>query len=115
MKSSENSKSAVKAAVSEYLPEKPRQISLKLHWGERRSEITINGKHAKTLKYLRIIDFTSFADGVLEAYKEEYGDLKVIPISFREEVYRNDKVSLDLYPSGSAGVFDIFVKYSDLK
>jgi hypothetical protein len=32
--------------------------------------------------------------------------------SFREEIYKNEKVALDLYPSGSTGRFDIFVTYS---
>jgi hypothetical protein len=52
-----------------------------------------------------------FTHGVLEAYREAYGDLEVVPISFREEIYKNDKVALDLYPTGSAGIFDIFIEY----
>ncbi len=47
----------------------------------------------------------------MEAYRDAYGDLKVVPISFREEVYENERVSLDLYPTGGAGIFDIFVRY----
>jgi hypothetical protein len=34
-----------------------------------------------------------------------------VPISFREEVYENENVALDLYPIGSAGVFDIHIEY----
>ncbi|MEM2815845.1 MAG: hypothetical protein QXY34_01525 [Candidatus Bathyarchaeia archaeon] len=45
----------------------------------------------------------NIAHGVVEAYKEAYGKLEVVPISFREEVYENDKVTLDLYPTGSVG------------
>ncbi len=60
---------------------------------------------------MQTIDFTSFAHGVIEAYREVYGELQVLPISFREEIYKNEKVSLDLYPTGSAGIFDIFVEY----
>jgi len=65
----------------------------------------------QTIEHPQTIDFTSFAHGVLEAYREAYGDLEVVPISFGEEIYRNDKVSLDLYPTGSAGIFDIFIGY----
>jgi len=43
--------------------------------------------------------------------RKPYGELEVVPISFREEVYGNDKVSIDLYPTGSAGIFDVFVEY----
>ncbi|MCW4002654.1 MAG: hypothetical protein NWE95_01905 [Candidatus Bathyarchaeota archaeon] len=115
MKSSENPKSIVKDVVSKYFAEKPRKISLKLYWTEGRSEIIIAGKSVQTVEYPQTIDFTSFANGVLEAYRDVYGELKVVPISFREEIYRNDKVSLDLYPSGSAGAFDIFVEYAEGK
>ena len=50
---------------------------------------------------------------MIEAYEEVYGKLRVVPISLREEIYENDKVSLDLYPSGGAGVFEVFVTYKD--
>ena len=53
----------------------------------------------------------TFAHGIIEAYEEVYGKLRVISVSFREDIYENDKVSLDLYPTGGAGRFDIFVKY----
>jgi len=66
----------------------------------------------KTAEY-KDIDFTSFARGVLDAYKEAYGDLEVVPVSFREEIYKNDRVTLDLYPTGSAGIFDILIEYKD--
>jgi hemoglobin-like flavoprotein len=62
------------------------------------------------VEYMQTIDFTSFAHGVIEAYEEAYDKLEVVPISFREEVYENDKVALDLYLIGSAGIFDIYVK-----
>ncbi len=65
----------------------------------------------KTFEYSGTIPFTPFARGVIEAYEKVYGKLKVIPVSFREDVYENDQVSLDLYPTGGAGRFDIFVKY----
>jgi len=35
----------------------------------------------------------------------------VVPISFREEVYANKNVALDLYPTGSIGVFDVYIKH----
>jgi hypothetical protein len=37
--------------------------------------------------------------------------LEVVPISFREEIYKNDKVALDLYPTGSRGIFAILIEY----
>jgi len=67
----------------------------------------------QTVEYHRSIDFTSFANGVIEAYRQAYGELKVVPISFREEIYKNDKVSLDLYPTGNSGIFDIFTDYKN--
>jgi hypothetical protein len=105
-------KEIVKELVSRYIPAKPTRISLKLDWDKKRSLINLKGDGLdQAAEYFDTIDFTSFAHGVLEAYRGAYGDLEVIPISFREEVYRNDEVALDLYPTGSAGIFDIYIEY----
>ena len=102
----------VKKLVSRYLPAKPRKISLKLYWNDKRSLINFKGDNLdQTAEYFHAIDFTSFANGVVEAYREAFGELKEIPVSFRETVYKNDKLSIDLYPTGSAGIFDIFIEY----
>ena len=103
----------VKKLVSRYIPAKPRRISLKLYWNDKRSLINVRGDNLdQTAEYFHVIDFSSFANGVLEAYRETYGELKEIPVSFRETVYKNDKLSIDLYPTGSAGIFDIFIDYT---
>ena len=108
------SKEIVSELISRYIKAKPRRISLKLNWNDKRSLINLKGENLdKTIEYSHAIDFTSFANGVLEAYREVYGELKAVPVSFREEIYENDKVRLDLYPTGSAGIFDIFVEYKD--
>lgn len=110
--SEEEPKEVVNRLVSKYVKDRPSRITLRLDWNDKRSSISVRGNCIdQTVEYTRTIDFTSFAHGVLEAYKEAYGDLEVVPISFREEIYKNDKVSLDLYPTGSAGTFDIFVSY----
>jgi len=110
-----NNREIVKELVSQYISSKPRKISLKLYWDDKRSTVSINGDNLnQTIEHPQTIDFTSFAHGVLEAYREAYGNLEVVPISFREEIYRNDKVSIDLYPTGSAGTFDIFIKYRNV-
>jgi hemoglobin-like flavoprotein len=110
----EKPREIVKEIVTRYIQAKPRRISLKLYWEDKRSSISVRGENLnETIEHPQTIDFTSFAEGVLEAYKEAYGELEVVPISFREEIYRNDKVSLDLYPTGSEGIFDIFVEYKD--
>jgi hypothetical protein len=108
------SKKVVKELVLKYVKDKPSRISLKLNWDDNRSVISIYGDSLKeSVEYSQTIDFNSFAYAVVEAYEEVYGKLEVVPISFREEVYRNDKISLDLYPTGSAGIFDIFIKYNE--
>jgi len=108
------SREIVEELVSKYIQAKPRKISLKLYWDNKHSSISFNrDTFNQTIEHPKTIDFTSFAHGVLEAYREVYGELEVVPISFREEIYRNDKVSLDLYPTGSAGIFDIFIEYRD--
>jgi hypothetical protein len=105
-------KDVVKEFVSKYVKAKPTMISLELNWEGKRSVISIRGEHLKeSVEYSQTIDFTSFAHGVIEAFKEAYGELHVIPISFREEVYENENVALDLYPTGSLGVFDIYIRY----
>lgn len=107
-----DAKKIVKELISRYISAKPKKISLKLHWNDKRSLIHIRGDGLdETAEYSRAFYFTSFAHGVLEAYREAYGELEVVPISFREEIYRNENVSIDLYPTGSAGIFDIFINY----
>jgi len=114
MKNNKELKDIVKELVSKYMKAKPKRIRLKLNYNNNESLIDIKGNDLnETIEYHNAIDFTSFANGVLEAYREAYGELNVIPISFREEIYKNDKVSLDLYPTGSAGIFDIFIEYEE--
>ncbi|MEM2294400.1 MAG: hypothetical protein QXQ69_03335 [Candidatus Aenigmatarchaeota archaeon] len=110
----EESKNFVKDFVSKFVKARPNRISLKLDWEKDLSVISIYISELKLeSEQPKTIDFTSFAKGVIEAYEETYGKLEVVPISFREEIYRNEKVSLDLYPTGSLGVFDIFIKYNE--
>lgn len=105
-------KDLVKELVSNYLKARPSRISLRLDWEDNRSVIDVYGEGLnESIEHRQRIDFTSFAHGVVEAYREAYGELQVVPISFREEIYENEKVALDLYPTGSAGVFDIYIKY----
>jgi hypothetical protein len=102
----------VKELVSKYVKAKPNRISLRLDWEDNRSVISIYGENLeKSVEYSQTIDFTSFAHGVTEAFREAYGELQVVPISFREEAYENENVALDLYPTGSAGVFDVYIEY----
>ena len=104
----------VKDLIARYIGRKPEKISLKLAWDDDRSEIRISGDELdERVEYPLIISFASFAQGVIEAYEEVYGRLRVVPVSLREEIYENEKVSLDLYPSGGAGVFEILVTYKD--
>ena len=108
----EGPEETVKKLVARYIPAKPKRISLKLYWADKRSLINLKGSDLdENAEYSQVIGFTSFAHGVLEAYREAYGELEEIPISFRETVYKNDKLTIDLYPTGSAGIFDIFVEY----
>ncbi len=105
----------VRELTSQYVERKPRRITLKLSWEDGESSVRFEGEDLnEVFKYPFTTPFTSFAKGVLKAYREAYSELKVIPVSFREEVYKNDRVSLGLYPTGSAGVFDIFIEYRDV-
>ena len=102
----------VKQIVLKYISRRPRRITLKHDWENRRSTISIVGKDLNLeFEYEKVIGFTSFANGVLDTYREAYGRLENLPISFREDLYRNEKVSLNLYPTGGAGRFDIYVEY----
>jgi hypothetical protein len=98
----------VKRIVLRYIGEKPRRISLRLLWSEGKSLITIDDK---TIEIKDIVDFTSFGYGVVDAYREVFGDLEVIPVDLRTDIYQNNRVKLELYPTGSLGVFDIYVEY----
>ena len=89
----------VKDLIARYIDRKPGKISLKLSWNDDRSEIRISGNGLdERVEYPLTISFTSFAQGVIEAYEEVYGKQRIVPVSLREEIYENDKVSLDLYP-----------------
>jgi len=108
----EDAKELVKKLVRQYIKSRPKGISLKLSWNDRRSRISLVGDGLnKAVEYYDTIPFSLFASGVIEACEEVYGKLKVVPVSFREDIYENDKVSLDLYPTGGLGVFNIYVKY----
>jgi len=105
-------KDKVERIVREFINEKPDRITLKLHWKERKSDIELKfGRNTVVITLLGTISFSQFAAGVLKVYEESYGKLNVVPLSFREEIYKNDKVSLHLYPTGSIGRFDIFINY----
>jgi hypothetical protein len=87
MDKSLNPREVVKELVSKYIRSKPRRISLKLDWCEKRSAVKIIGDGwDQSVELPRIIGFTSFAKGVLDAYREAYGELDAIPISLREEI-----------------------------
>jgi len=103
----ENPREMVRDIVSKYISEKPSRITLRLFWGEDRSIITVNGDW---LNAPGRCPSPPFAYGVVDTYREAYGEIKVIPVSFREEIYENDRVSLLLCPTGSAGIFGIYVK-----
>jgi len=102
----------VKELVLRHIPERPKRISLRLMYDpmpwEPVSAIKI-GEHDYESE--RVVDFTSFGRGVVEAFSEAYGELREIPVSFRETIYKNEKVVVDLYPTGSAGIFDIYIQY----
>ena len=53
------------------------------------------------------ISFTSFIRQVVESYEEVYGKLMVLAGSFREEIYENEEVSLDVYPIGGTDSFEV--------
>jgi len=105
-------KEIVKEFISRHIPAKPTRISLKLDWNGGRSQIMVKGDSLEVVEYFEDLSFSSFARGVIESYEQAFGKLNVVPISFREEIYKNDKVALHLYPTGSEGIFDIFIKYN---
>jgi len=110
----EKPKDIVSKLVSKYIEEKPNRITLKLAWDNKNSIVNIKGDNLnEAVEYSGLIDFTSFTNGVVEAYRQTYGKLEEIPVSFRETTYKNDEVSIGLYPTGSAGIFDIFIKYKN--
>ena len=112
MEGEKSSFEIVEELILKYIDEKPTKITLKLDTGRKESEIEIRSEKTKrSFKYPKEISFTSFAEGVLSAYRKVYGRLEVTGAGFREEIYKNDKVSLDLYPTGSVGIFEIFVEY----
>ena len=102
----------VKKIVLQYINRdkfKPTKISLRLLWDKNSSLITIDEK--KTIEIPEIISFSSFADGVINAFREVYGELELIPVDLRSDIYQNNRVTLELYPTGSLSRFDIYIQY----
>jgi len=80
MKRDRELKEIVKELVSKYIKAKPIRIRLKLNYSNDNSSISFRGNDLdETVEYHNAIDFNSFASGVLEAYREAYGELNVIP------------------------------------
>ena len=74
---------------------RPKRITMCLSWEDKKSSIRLLGDDLdETIEYRGTIPFTPFAHGVIEAYEEVYGKLQVIPVSFREDIYKNNEVSL---------------------
>ena len=95
---SEKAEELAKDLMARYMGRKPKTISLKLSWDDG-SEIRISGDGLdERVEYPLTISFAGFAQGVIEAYEKVYGKQRVVPVSLGEEIYENDKVSLDLYP-----------------
>ena len=105
-------KEKVEKIVREFIQMRPSRITLYLYWEEEKSDIELQlGDKTVTITLPGTVSFGQFGTAVLRVYEEVYGKLDVVPISFREEIHRNDKVSLHLYPTGSIGRFDIFISY----
>ncbi|MEM0220035.1 MAG: hypothetical protein QW213_06855 [Thermoproteota archaeon] len=86
-KHGEKPKEIVKELVSQQIKQSLKESRLNSIGKIRRSAININGDSLnQAIEYLQTIDFTSFAHGVLEAYKETHGDLEVVSISFRKNL-----------------------------
>ena len=100
---------SVKDVVSKYIHLRPKRITLELY--EEYSVIRFSGEELDEEVQVGDVSFSEFAYGVLEAYREWYDELKRVPLTLREEIYKNDKVSLRFYPTGMLGIFDIFVDY----
>ena len=77
MKRDKEPKEIVKELVSKYMKAKPRRIRLKLNYKSDNSSVSIQGNDLnETVEYRSTIDFTSFANGVLEAYREALWRIK---------------------------------------
>lgn len=105
---------SLEALLAEAIKDKPTRVSLKIvvgeNWEDSKSVVSVNDAETR---FNKPISFTQFGEAVKEAFREAYGDLKVVPISFREELLVNDHVMLRYVPTGSMGVFDIYVVYKD--
>ena len=101
------------------IKQKPTRISLRIKsgesWDTSTSEVktTRFGEPSVKTAFKRPISFAEFGKAVEEAFAKAYGELKVVPISFREELLVNDSVMLRYTPTGSMGFFDIYITYKE--
>ena len=96
----------VKDGIARCMSRKPKMISLKLTRDDL-YEIRIAGEGwEERVNHLFTFSFTSFTRQVVESYEEVCGKLMVLARSFREEIYEDEKVSLNLYPNGGTGSFE---------
>lgn len=102
----------VKKLVLDNVHEKLIRISLKLDFRRERSKIYFQDvDKTKVYEIKAVIGFSTFARAVRDAFEERFGEFKVDPLSFREDVLRNDRVELVLSPTGGLGLFDIWVNF----
>lgn len=101
------------------IKQKPTRISLRIKSGEgletSTSEVEIArlGENGVKTPFKTPISFTEFGEAVKEAFANAYGELKIVPISLREELLVNDNVMLRYTPTGSMGIFNIYVTHKE--
>lgn len=109
----------LKNLLASSIKHRPTKISLRIITGESWDSSTAEvetakmGEEPEKRAFERPISFAEFGKAVEEAFREAYGELKVVPISFREELLVNDHVMLRYVPTGSMGTFDIYIVYKD--
>lgn len=110
---------SLRKLLEKVVTQKPTRISLRIESGESWDTSTSEVETArfgepsvKTL-FKRPISFTEFGEAVKEAFANAYGELKIVPISLREELLVNDTVMLRYTPTGSRGIFDIYITYKE--
>lgn len=104
----------LKSLLEEAIKHKPTRISLRIvagkSWEDSTAIVDVAGQKNH---FKKPISFTEFGKAVEEVFQKAYGELKVVPISFREELLVNDHVMLRYVPTGSMGIFDIYVVYKE--
>jgi len=91
---------------------RPRVITLRLRYPTKHSIVTFASDTGEiTLTFDKPIGFTPFVKAIKSALEGAFGELILKYSTFREEWYDNQALEIHIFPTGSLGILEIFLRW----